>query len=519
MSSPPRAYRRGPRARAVAVSSLLAASSLLPLAAAQPSARPPDLERDIHHYRLDNGFDLVVAVRPELRLAAINLTAALGSIDDPPDLSGIAHVLEHMTLSGSTRIGSLDPEAEGPALAATDQAFRDLVRARRAEAPNPSLVSRLERRFEAAHAAAIRTAESGEIIGGRLEAKGAIGLNATTSADSTQYFGWIPTEEIELWISLEAERLQRPIFRRFYSEREVVLQEVEALTGGRSTLHQLLMETIHPDGPEPQPLAGDLDEIGGLDRQSALDYFHRFYRPENLALAVVGNVDPEAVHRLCERYFSPWRPTGVSEPLPVQPPAPPGPHVGQFNSIRAPIILMAFPQPQNAPKTEAALDALAELINSPELSPVQRRLVAESGVAWNVRAESRYPSEKMAGVFLLRVYGNSGMAHELLIREAAGQLRKLESSADADLRGAALLAEIRLATAMDDPPTLASLLAFHQAVHDDWSVPFERLRQLRRLEPGDLRRASRDILATGSAGSTLEPAVAESAAAGAGEAR
>ena len=61
--------------------------------------------------------------------------------------------------------------------------------------------------------------ESGEILGGRLEARGGVGLNATTTADATQFFGSLPASEIEFWLSLEAERLRHPILRRFYSER------------------------------------------------------------------------------------------------------------------------------------------------------------------------------------------------------------------------------------------------------------------------------------------------------------
>ena len=305
------------------------------------------LTRGIHHYRLDNGLDLVVAVRPGQRLAAVNLTVNLGSSDDPPELSGIAHVLEHMTLSGSVRIGSLDVEAEGPALEAVDRAFRELIEARDADAAAPPAIAELERRFDRAHAAARATAEEGEIMGGRLEARGAIGLNATTSADVTQYFAWLPSSALELWISLEAERLRWPIFRRFYSEREVILQEVAALGGGRATLRELVLETARPNGPRVQPFAGDPKEIAGIDRRQALEHFARYYRPENITLSIVGDVDPQAVFDLCRRYFSPWRPAAARHPLPSHPPLAEGLQVGRFNSVRAPIVLMTFPQPSD----------------------------------------------------------------------------------------------------------------------------------------------------------------------------
>src|SRR6185295_14624153 len=338
--------------------------------AALPAAAQPAGEAGIQLFRLANGLAVVVAVRPELRLAAVNLTAAVGAIDDPRQQSGMAHLLEHVTLGGSVSIGTLDAAAEKEALARLDRADRAWREERHKSPADPQRLAELEGEREQAHQAARRVAESGEIIGGRLEGKGAIGLNATTNSDATQYFGWIPTGQLELWISLEAERLKNPIFRRFYSEREVVLQEIDALTRGRPTLQDRLMSDVYPDGPQAEPRAGDPAEIRDIDRPMALDYFHRFYRPENLAIAVVGNVDPAEVRRLCERYLGDWRPEGATEPLarPSQGTAAAA-RVRSFNSVRAPIVFFAFPQPALSLGEKAGLEVLAELLNSTELSP------------------------------------------------------------------------------------------------------------------------------------------------------
>jgi predicted Zn-dependent peptidase len=462
----------------------------------------------IHQYRLRNGLDLVVAVRPELRLIAVNLTAGVGAIDDPVDESGMAHLLEHVTLGGSVTVGSLDPAAEKNALARLDRADRALRAERRKSPANPAnpgnpaspadnaRLAELEQELEQAGQAARRVAEAGEILGGRLEAKGAIGLNATTSTDATQYFGWIPSESLELWISLEADRLKNPIFRRFYSEREVVLQEIAVLTSGRPTLQDRIMSAVFPTGPQAQPRAGDSAEIREIDREMALEYFRRFYRPENLAVAVVGNVDPSAVYRLCERYLGDWQPSGPAGPL--SPPSEGGAaktHVQSFNSVRSPIVFFAFPRPALTSLEQAGLDVLAELLNSPELSPLKQRMIDDAGIARNVVAESSYPSQKRPAVFLLWVGGSPGTEHEKLIRETRGILGTLEGTSDEDLAGAALQAEMRLAAELYDPPTLASLLALHQAVHDDWRRPFQRLEDLRRMGPKDIRAVAAKVLA------------------------
>jgi predicted Zn-dependent peptidase len=460
--------------------------------ASSAAQKPPP----ITHYRLPNGLDLVVAARPELRLAAVNLTVNLGSADDPPDREGMAHLLEHVTLGGSTSLGSLDPKAEAAALADLDSASLALDRARHEPAADAEALAGLERRFAAAHAAARRYAESGEIVGGRLEARGGIGANASTTADATQFFTWMPAEEVETWLAIEAERLRRPIFRRFYSERTVVLREIEDLTAGRRTPQERFMADLFADGPQGRPKAGDPAAIRDIERPEALAYFHRFYRPENIAIAVVGGVDPERIRQLCARYFGAWQAEGAAPPRPRQAAILTAPAARAFNSVRNPLLFLALPQPTAGTPEAAAAEALSELINSPDLSPLYRAMVQEQPAsARAVGAETRYPSEKYESVLLVHVYGSPGIVHADLLHQSARLLAGLADAPADDLQGAILAAEMRLATQLDDPPTLASLLALHQATHGDWSVPFQRLEALRHLDVAQLRATARRLFA------------------------
>jgi predicted Zn-dependent peptidase len=459
-------------------------------------AQTGDITRGIRNFTLPNGLQLVVAVRPELQLSAVNLTVNIGSIDDPPGQSGMAHLLEHVTLSGSTSVGTLDAEKEANALEELDRAYQSLDRERRRQEPEPAILVGLERWFEQAQEATKRACETGEILGGRLEAHGAIGLNATTTADATQFFTSIPNEEVELWLSLEAERLQHPILRRFYSERNVVLREVAGLTGGRPTMQERFLREIFPGAPAAQALAGDPEQIKSIDRPTAFAYFRRFYRPENITIAVVGNVDPEKVYQLALHYFAKWQPPGTAEwprSRREQPPLPASPAMRTFNSTAGPAIFFAFPEPAASPAHNAAVEAVAELINSADLSPLRRRLVQEQSVAWSVAARANYPSQKQPAIFLVHVYGTSGTEPQQLAQDAAALLKSLGKSSDEDIAGAALGAEMHIAAGLDDPPTLASLLALHQAINGDWRTPFVLLQALRTLTGNDVRAAANDL--------------------------
>jgi len=448
------------------------------------TARPLD---GVHYFRLSNGLQLVVALRAELPLVAVNTTVDLGAVDDPPGQWGIAHLLEHVTLQGSTGIGSLDPQTEAAQLDELDRAYSALDRERRNPSASPGMLAGLERWFENAQQVATKQSESGEILGSRLEARGAIGLNATTSTDATQFFTWIPPESVELWLALEADRLSHPILRRFFSERSVVLREVEMLTGGRTTLAEQFLHDVFPGGAVAHPLAGDLDQIAAIDRKSAFDYFNRFYRPENIVIGIVGNVDPQRMQSLCERYFAAWQPTGPHE-IPRSRLHPPPPladvRIHAFPTSHGAAIYYAFPRDS---LHSAALEALAAMINSHDVSPLYQRLVQERALASTVGAVASYPSQKQPPIFLLRVHGRPGVSAALLEREVASLINKIGEAKDEDLQAGILGAEMHLASQLDDPPTLASLLAFHQAVNADWSLPFRQLERLRQLEAQDLR--------------------------------
>jgi predicted Zn-dependent peptidase len=470
----------------------LALAGLASLAPAGLAGR--EISAGVQRFTLPNGLAVIVAVRPELELAAVNLTVDLGSIDDPPGQSGMAHILEHVTLSGSTTVGSLNPGTEAVALADLDRAYAALDRERRKTPPNPTALVGLEQWFDHAHQAARRACETGEILGGRLELRGAVGLNATTTADATQFFTWIPTGDLPLWITLEAERLRHPVLRRFYSEREVILREVAGLTGGQATLQERLLRELFPGAPLGQPLAGDLDQIRAIDRPAAFAYFHRTYRPERIAIAVVGRVDPEQVHRLCLDAFGDWRPEEPGE-LPrarresTAPLA--APRFWTFTSARGSVVFLAAPRPPAV--SAAALDVVAEVINAPDLSPLRRRLVDEQSLAWTVGASASYPAQKHTAIFLVHVNGLAGVPAQRLTQETSTLLRALARGTDDELAAAVLAAEMRLAAQLDDASAFASALAFDQAVRGRWNASFERLEQLRTLRANDVRAAARAL--------------------------
>src|SRR5690606_16679784 len=172
----------------------------------------------------DNGLHFIIIERPVAPVATFVTFVNVGSVDEPVNNTGIAHVFEHMAFKGSSRIGTENYEAEQAAIDQMDQAYQQWLSASLAVQPDPAQVEQLWQEFERWQSEAaqyVRSEEFSQLI----EREGGVGLNAFTSADATAYFYSLPQNKAELWFSLEAERFRDPVFREFYVEKNVIMEE------------------------------------------------------------------------------------------------------------------------------------------------------------------------------------------------------------------------------------------------------------------------------------------------------
>jgi predicted Zn-dependent peptidase len=148
--------------------------------------------------------------------------ANVGSVDEQVGATGLAHMFEHMAFKGTTRIGTRDAAGEEAALAQIDALVISLQKAQRRSAPRPRSTR---------CASSSRGGEAGRVLRQAERARrhpdrfGAVGINASTSSDVTTYFYSLPSNKLEVWMSLESDRFLDPVLREFYRERDVVKEE------------------------------------------------------------------------------------------------------------------------------------------------------------------------------------------------------------------------------------------------------------------------------------------------------
>ncbi|MGZ5428105.1 MAG: M16 family metallopeptidase, partial [Thermoanaerobaculia bacterium] len=215
---------------------LLAAAAILAVLAAPP-ARSQRLK--VEEHVLSNGMKVLLVPRRDEPVVSGGWVAKVGSANERPGITGISHLFEHMMFKGTEAIGTKD-FARDQKLIAEQERVRGLMRdeetkmrtaLRRGEiddvAKPESKTARykeLEKEFDALVKEQRDLLVKNEFD--RVYTKlGASGMNASTNTDLTQYFVTVPKNKLELWMWMESDRLKAPVFREFYSERDVVFEE------------------------------------------------------------------------------------------------------------------------------------------------------------------------------------------------------------------------------------------------------------------------------------------------------
>ena len=200
----------------------LASLFLISFAAAQDIA---SFEKRITVKILPNGLTLLVLERPEAPVFSFYTYVDAGGAQDPKGKGGLAHMFEHMAFKGTDKIGTTNYPAEKAALQEVETKFAAYERERLKEVgSDPKKVEELRKDWRNAIDKANKYVipnEFSEI----LESAGGEDINASTSMDDTNYFYSLPSNRLELWAYLESERFLHPVFREFYTERDVVHEE------------------------------------------------------------------------------------------------------------------------------------------------------------------------------------------------------------------------------------------------------------------------------------------------------
>jgi predicted Zn-dependent peptidase len=469
----------------VAVIALLVAAGTLP-GHAQTSA---ELELPVVEHRLANGMRFLVLPRPGAPTVSFVVQYGVGGVNEVRGHTGTAHLLEHLLFKGSETLGTLDLAAERSLFARMD-ILQDSILTLEAGRRDTTSLAAMRGRIGALEEEAgsyVRPNEFSRV----LSTHGARGLNATTDWESTKYFVEMPANRVELWFLLESDRMSNPVFRQFYTERDVVAEErrlrVETQPGGLLfEAHVAAAFTAHPYG---QPVVGYMSDITRLRRQGVAEYYRRYYGAGNAIVAIVGDVEPEQIVTWAEEYFG-HLPTGDPPPavLTKEPP--------QRGERRVEVVLDAQPQVriawhvvEGSHEDTPALRVLSALLTGGRSSRLHRRLVTEGRIA-NTVYSSLGPGSRFPAIFTIEATPRA--PHTTLDIEAAvyAELDSLmrDPPSEAELQRIRNQLEANRVRRLTSNMGLALQLAESTSTFGDWRTTFEATGRLLAVGPGDIGR-------------------------------
>ena len=446
----------------------------------------------VREVTLGNGMRFLVLPQRGAPTVSFVTQYAVGGVNEHLGTTGIAHLLEHLLFKGTTSVGTRDHDAEVGWFARMDAVHDSLLAARGrrdADADSaavPALESEIKAMEDSARALLVPN-EFDEI----LSRNGARGLNATTTNESTIYYVDLPANRAELWFVLEADRMANPVFREFYTERDVVMEErlqrVDTSPGG--LLYEAHLAAAFQAHPYGVPVIGWMSDVRAHTRQEVEDYYRRYYGPRNAVVAIVGDVDPDQIDGWARKYFSRLPPGESPPPVTMVEPEQRGERRVEVRFDAEPAVRIGWHGVDEFDPDHPALVMLSQLLTGGRTSRLYKKLVLEDRLATYLGA-GLGPGDRYPGLFSIDAYPRSPHTTAELEQAVYAELDRLmnEPPAEIELQRVRNQLEAGTVRRLESNFGLAVQLAGSQSLFGDWRTTFLLEERLQAVTPGDIQR-------------------------------
>jgi predicted Zn-dependent peptidase len=472
-----------------------------PASAQQPSQATqsiqPYLDRvaeAVTEFTLDNGMKFIVLERHQAPVISFMIHADVGAVDEADGKTGIAHYLEHLAFKGTQQIGTTDYAAEQTLFQEMDQIFEQILTAE--AAGDSTQAEELNAQLAALQIEAATYVEQNK-YGQIVDQAGGVGLNATTGADATRYFYSLPSNKLELWMSLESERFLEPVFREFFEEKDVILEE-RRMRVDNSPIGKMIEEFLgasFEEHPYRRPVIGYEEDLYQATRADIQSFYDTYYGPENLTVAVVGDVDPAQVREYAEIYFGRYQAQATPPEVVFDEPA-------QTNSLEfvleldsEPWYLEGYHRPSINHPDHVIYGMIDSLLVGGRTSRLYKTLVDQNQIALDVGSLNGFPGDKYENIFLL--YALTAPGHN--VEEIAGAFQqglealKTQPLSTEELQRVKTQARAGLLRSLSSNSGMASLLTEYEVKTGSWRNIFAELADIEAINAEDVQRVAREM--------------------------
>ncbi len=453
-------------------------------------------EQHVIQHTLKNGWTFLLVERPVAPVFSFITRVNVGSAQEGAGETGLAHMFEHMAFKGTPRIGTKNYEEEKKALVALEEAYQTYQREKLSRKADPKRVKGLFDVFKQRQKEASQYVVKNE-FGDIIEREGGVALNAFTGADVTGYFYSLPANKIELFAYLESERFLQPVFREFYEERDVVMEERRLRTESQpfGRLLEQFVSTAFMAHPYHHPIIGYASDIQSYTITDAKEFYEEQYVPSNMVTAIVGDIQAKQVIPLLEKYFG--RIPAGSPPPAIRTVEPPSitEKIVILQDPSQPLYLEGYHKPAATHVDQPVYDAIDDILTNGRTSRLFRSLVRDKQIAVSVGAYGAYPGDKYPHIWLAYGVPGRGISNQTVqqaLREEFDKL-KTEDVSDEELMRFRTRAKAGLLRALNNNLGLAMHMTDYHMLFGDWRELFRYISRFDRVTKEDIRRVAKAL--------------------------
>ncbi len=450
------------------------------------------MKENITEFSLDNGLKFIVLENHQAPVISFVTYVDVGATNEESGKTGAAHFLEHLAFKGTQEIGTVNYEQEQIIFQKLDQTFSQIKQAQKTN--NKAQLSILEKQFQQLNQQAhelVKPNEFGQIV----EIQGGVGLNAATSADSTAYFYNFPSNKLELWMYLESQRYLNPVFREFYQEKQVILEERKLRTDNSSTgkMIEAFLGTAFTTHPYKRPVIGYETDIKNLSRQDINDFFHDYYGGNNITITIVGDVNPQQAEMMAKKYFGKFPTSSKNNKVNIVEPQQQQTRSVTIEYPSQPIYLEGYHIPNINHPDYVVYDIMSSILSSGRTSRLYKSLVEEQKIALNASGFNGFPGDKYPNLMLF--YGVSAPNRSLEELETAlhNEIERLKTElvTEQELERIKTQGKASLLRTLNSNGGMARLLAEYEAKTGSWLNLFTSLDKIAAVTAEDIKRAAK----------------------------
>lgn len=457
-----------------------------------------NLKEKVLKTKLKNGITVLMLERHLSPTVSLYISHRIGAVDEEQGKSGAAHFLEHMMFKGTTTIGTKDYKAEKITLAAIEKTGSVLDQeTRKGAKADPKIIAHYSERLKELQEQHKKYFIPNEID--RLYTEnGGLDMNASTGQDITTYHVSLPANKIELWARIESDRLLNPVFREFYTERDVVMEErrqrIETDPNGK--LYEQFMKTAYTMHPYGRPIIGWTEDIIRLSPDDLRIILTGYAAPDSIVIAVVGDIKPDETLTVIKKYFGriPAHEKAKSI-IPAEPSQKEERRVDVAFDAN-PMMIIGFHKPNAPHYDDYVFDVMETILTKGRTSRLYNNLVTKMQIAESVSAINGIPATRYPNLFTIFAQPRNPHTNAELEENILKEIEKLKTQLVPEEELAKAKNNIRMAYIqnLDSNSKIASILAYYEVLLGDYQYFSDYLDNIDKVTSEDIRKAANTYL-------------------------